>query len=111
MSYDILSRNFEMLLHDGIQYLDQTNVSQFTPKITFHARAIDLILAKIIQPYDSLSENFLKILWHNWAQYIDKSNVSQFQKKIPFWSNMGPILPQITQLVLTALKIFRNILA
>ena len=81
MSYDILSKNFEMLLYDGIQYLDQSNVSQFTQKITFHARAIDLILAKIIQPYDSLSENFFEILWHNGAQYIDKSNVSQFSKK------------------------------
>ena len=58
MSYDILSKNFEMLLYDGIQYLDQSNVSQFTQKCPFHARAIDLILAKIIQPYDSLPENF-----------------------------------------------------
>ena len=48
MSYDILSKNFEMLLYDGIQYLDQSNVSQFTQKISFRARAIDLILAKII---------------------------------------------------------------
>ena len=68
MSYDILSKNFEMLLYDGIQYLDQSNVSQFTQKIPFHARAIDLILAKIIQPYDSLSENFFEILWHNGVQ-------------------------------------------
>ena len=69
MSYDILSKNFEMLLYDGIQYLDQSNVCQFTQKIPFHARAIDLILAKIIQPYDSPFENFfLKlcgIMGHN----------------------------------------------
>ena len=45
MSYDILSKNFEMLLYDVIQYLDQSNVSQFTQKILVHARAIDLILA------------------------------------------------------------------
>ena len=36
-----------------------------------------------------------------------QSNVSQFSKKISFWSNMGPILPKITQLKLTALEIFR----
>ena len=58
MSYDILSKNLKMLMYDLIQYLDQNNVSQFTKKILVHARAIDLILAKIIQPYDSLSENF-----------------------------------------------------
>ena len=33
MSYDILSKNFEKLLYDGIQYLDQSNVGQFTQKI------------------------------------------------------------------------------
>ena len=49
MSHDMLS----MLSYDGIQYLDQSNVSQFTQKIPFQARAIDLILAKIIQPYVS----------------------------------------------------------
>ena len=48
MSYDILSKNFEMLLYDGIQYLDQRNISQFTQKILVHASGIDLILAKII---------------------------------------------------------------
>ena len=58
MFYDILSKNFEMLLYDGIQRLDQSNISRFTQKIFVHARAIDLILAKIIQPYDSLSEKF-----------------------------------------------------
>ena len=57
MSYDIVSKNFEMLLYDRIQYLDQSNVSQFTQKFPFHARAIDFILAKIIQLYDSLPEN------------------------------------------------------
>ena len=81
MSYDILSKNFEMLLYDGIQCLDQSNVSQFTQKIPFHARAIDLILAKIIHPYDSLSEKYFEIFWHNGEQYIDKSNVSKFSKK------------------------------
>ena len=111
MSYDILSKNFEMLLYDGIQYLDQSNVSQFTQKIPLYAKAIGLILAKIIQPYDSPSENFFEILWHNGAQYIDKSNVSQFSKKNLLLENMGPIWPKITQLVLTAPEIFRNILA
>ena len=47
----MLSKIFEMSWYDGIQYLDQSNVSQFTQKIPFQARAIDLILAKIIQPY------------------------------------------------------------
>ena len=94
MSYDILSKNFEMLLYDGIQYLDQSNVSQFTQKITFHARAIDLILAKIIQPYDSLSENFFEILWHNGARHINKSNISQFSKKHLLLEQYGPNLTQ-----------------
>ena len=31
-SHDMLSENFEMLYYDGIQYLDQSNVSQFTQK-------------------------------------------------------------------------------
>ena len=61
MSHDILSRNFEILLYGGIQYLDQSNVSQFTQKIPSHARAITLILGRIIQPYDSLSENVFEI--------------------------------------------------
>ena len=47
----MLSKIFEMSWYDGIQYLDQSNVSQFTQKIPFQVRAIDLILAKIIQPY------------------------------------------------------------
>ena len=47
----MLSKIFEMSWYDGIQYLDQSNVSQFTQKIPFQARAIDLILVKIIQPY------------------------------------------------------------
>ena len=83
-----------MLLYDGIQYLDQNNVSQFTKKIPFHAKAIDLILAKIIQPYNSLSENFFEILWHNGAQYIDKSNFSQFSKKNLLLEQYGPNLTQ-----------------
>ena len=36
MSHDMPSKNFEMLMYDGIQYLDQftqkSNVSQFTQK-------------------------------------------------------------------------------
>ena len=47
----MLSKIFEMSWYDGIQYLDQSNVSQFTQKIPFQARAIVLILVKIIQPY------------------------------------------------------------
>ena len=47
----MLSKIFEMSWYDGIQYLDQSNISQFTQKIPFQARAIDLILVKIIQPY------------------------------------------------------------
>ena len=50
---DMLSKILEMLSYDGIQYLDQSNVSQFTTKIPFQARAIDLILAEIIQLYIS----------------------------------------------------------
>ena len=49
----MLSKMFEMLLYDGIQYLDQSNVRQFTQKIPLQARAIDLILTKIIQLYAS----------------------------------------------------------
>ena len=44
---------FEMLSDNGIQYLDQSNVSQFTQKIPIQGRATDLILAKFIQPFVS----------------------------------------------------------
>ena len=94
MSYDVLSKNLKMLLYDVIQYLDQSNVSQFTQKILVHARAIDLILAKIIQLYDSLSETFFEILWHNGARYIDKSKISQFSKKHLLLEQYGPSLTQ-----------------
>ena len=54
MYHDMLSKNFEILKsYDGIQYLDQSNVSQSTKKRPFQAKAIDLILVKIIQPYVS----------------------------------------------------------
>ena len=49
--------------------------------------------------HDSLSENFFEIVWHDWTQYRDKK------------SNMGPTWPKITLLILTALEIFRSILA
>ena len=50
----MLSKNFEILKsYDGIQHLDQSNVSQFTKKRPFQAKAIDLILVKIIQSYVS----------------------------------------------------------
>ena len=39
-----------------------------------------------------------EIVWRDGAQYRDKK------------SNMGPTWPKITQLILTALDIFRNIL-
>ena len=38
---------FEMS-DNGIQYLDQSSFSQLTRKMSFQARAIDLILVKII---------------------------------------------------------------
>ena len=62
---------FEMLSDNGIQYLDQSGFSQLTQKISFQARAIDLILAKIIQPYVSLFTlwEFFEILLHDRAQY------------------------------------------
>ena len=50
-SHDMVFEKFEIFYYDGIQYLDQSNVCQFTQKILFHARVIDLIWAKIIQPY------------------------------------------------------------
>ena len=69
MSHDMLCKIFEMLLYDGIQHLDQSNVSQFTQKVPFQAKAIDPISVKIIQPYVSwfTRENFFEILWHNGA--------------------------------------------
>ena len=62
---------FEMLSDNGIQYLDQSGFSQLTQKISFQARAIDLILAKIIQPYVSWFTlwEFFEILLHDRAQY------------------------------------------
>ena len=44
---------FEMLSDNGITYLDQSNISQFTQKMPILGRTIDLILAKFIQPYVS----------------------------------------------------------
>ena len=41
----MLSKNFEMLSYDGIQYLDQSNVCQFNQKMFFQARLIDQILS------------------------------------------------------------------
>ena len=106
-SYDMLSEKFEIFYYDGIQYLDQSNVCQFTPKIPstegklipFEPKLSNLIFD------DSLSENFFEILWHFWTQYIDKSNISQYS----FWDYMGLVWTKIT--LLTALEIFRNILA
>ena len=43
VSYDMLSENFEMLQYDEIQYLDQSNVSQFNLKIPYQAKVIDPI--------------------------------------------------------------------
>ena len=60
--------------------------------------------------HDSFSEKVFEISWHNGVQCIDKNKVSQFSKKSSFWSNMGPIWPKITQLVLTAQEILRNTL-
>ena len=101
----MLSKIFEILSYDGIQYLDQSNVSQFTQKLPGRdSRQGQLIwfLRKLI----------FKILWHNGAQYVDKSIVSQFSKKnLLLGSNMGLIWPKIVQLVLNAQEIFRNILA
>ena len=45
MSQGMLSKIFEMLSYDGIQYLDQSNNGQFTQKILFQANTIDLVLA------------------------------------------------------------------
>ena len=50
-SHEMLSEKFEKFYYDEIQYLDQSDVFQFTQKIPFHARAIDPIWAKIIQPH------------------------------------------------------------
>ena len=62
MSHDMLSKIFKMLPYDGIQYLDQSNVSQFTQKILVQAKTVDLILAKInLMFFDSLSESLLKV--------------------------------------------------
>ena len=45
MSHGMLSKIFEMLSYDRIQYLDQSNNGQFTQKILFQAITIDLVLA------------------------------------------------------------------
>ena len=60
----MLSRIFEMLSYDGIQYLDQSNVSQFIQK--FPSRQGQLIWSwqklSNLMFHDSLSENFFEIL-------------------------------------------------
>ena len=50
-SHDMLFEKFEIFYYDGIQYLDQSNVCQFTQKILIDARVIYPIWAKIIEPY------------------------------------------------------------
>ena len=50
-SHDMPFEKFEIFFYDGIQYLDQSNVCQFTQKILIDARVIDPIWAKIIEPY------------------------------------------------------------
>ena len=45
MSHGMLSKIFEMLSYDRIQYSDQSNNGQFTQKILFQANTIDLVLA------------------------------------------------------------------
>ena len=60
--------------------------------------------------HDSLARIFLKfcgIMGHNTQTKVTLVN---FPKKNSFWGNMGPIWPKITQLVLTAQKIFRDML-
>ena len=47
----MLFEKFEIFYYDGIQYLDRSNVCQFTQKLPFHARVIDPIWAKITQLY------------------------------------------------------------
>ena len=114
MSHGMLSKIFEMLSYDGIQYLDQSNNGQFTQKILFQANTIDLVWPKLsnLMFDDSLSENLFETLCHSGTQYMDKSNVSQFsEKKFSFWRNVGPLWPNITRLVSTAQETFRNILA
>ena len=71
----MLSKMFEMLLYDGIQYLDQSNVRQFTQKIPLQARAIDLILAKIIQLYASWFT-----LWEFFWNFVSKWGTIHRQK-------------------------------
>ena len=85
-----------MLKYDGIQYLEQSNVSQFTQKFTFDARRIDLIWARIIPSHlmfhDSLSVHSPEILRHDGAKCIDKSDVSKFSKKNLLLEHYGPKL-------------------
>ena len=91
-SHDMLFEKFEIFYYDGIQYLDQSNVCQFTQNIFFDARVIVPFEPKLTNLifHDSLSEKCVGVSWHFEKQYIDKSNVSQFS----FWDNMGPILAQ-----------------
>ena len=97
MSHDVVSKIFEMLSYDGIQCLDQNNVS--LPK-KFPSRQGQLIRFRPKLPnlmfHDSFSEKFFEISWHNGVQCIDKNKVSQFsKKKAPFgviWAQSGPKL-------------------
>ena len=83
----MLFKIFEMLSYDGIQYLDQSNVSQFTQKLPGR----DSRQGQLIWFWRKL---IFKILWHNWAQYVDKSIVSQFSKKNLLLEQYGPNLAQ-----------------
>ena len=95
MSCDMVSTIFEMLSYDGIQYLDESNIS--LPK-KFPSRQGTLIwfwpkLSNLMF-HDSFSDNFFEILWHNGVQCIDKSNVSQISPQKVFLEQYGPSLVQ-----------------
>ena len=96
MSHDMLSKNFEMLMYDGIQYLDQSNVSQFTQNNSLPTKGN---LSYFGQNYSTScfmihsARIFLRFFWHNGAQYIDKSNVN-FPKKNLLLEHYRPNLAQ-----------------
>ena len=72
--------------YNGVQQLDQSNISQFAKKGSFCGQG--QFGPNLVQKYatlsdDSLSEDLFEILWYDEA--LDKSNLSHFSKKFPFW--------------------------
>ena len=74
ISHDWLSKNFEMQ-YDGVQQLDQSNISQFAKKSSLFGQGqFGLNLSKNMQP--CLMIHSLRICWKFCGMMMDQTNVA-----------------------------------